>query len=334
MAAIAESDDLHAWLIRGLVEAGLPDHTRGGATWTAEGALNLENYIQDQGVGGILLQFLGQMGDLPQPDDEYTYQVAVVRGAAGTGVRVVCVDTLFDHTFPDEPKEELAAHILAQLRAHNDAFTAWRKKGGETTYAQRAAIPAAGGTPCDRGLVTVLETLRRANRSVVEGPANNWWVTGKATVGPPRIVAGLGQEPQYITRKRSPGALSPEDIVLAGRLRTAGTAMLVASGVGISFAGLGTLVAAWDIWHAGNFFAGLRGLGWGWLSLFGAMGFAVLYLVAGLRLRALRSRTLVGVLALLGMFPCFTPCCGVGVPMGAWVLYLLYDARSSKVFGV
>ncbi|MFN7145186.1 MAG: hypothetical protein ACK4YP_15525, partial [Myxococcota bacterium] len=93
MAAIADSDDLYAWLIRGFVESGLPDHTRGDRPWIPSGALNLENFSQDRGVGGVLLEFLGQVGGASVPEDHYTYAVCVVRDAEGTQVVVRSEDT-------------------------------------------------------------------------------------------------------------------------------------------------------------------------------------------------------------------------------------------------
>lgn len=333
MPAIADSDDLYAWLIRGFVESGLPDHTRGGREWTATGALNLENFIQEQGAGGIVLEFRGQAGESPSPDDEYTYSVSVVRDDAGTHVVVRCAETLFHHAFPGElgpgePMDVLAGHILTQLRAHNDAFTTWRAQGGETSYAQRLGIPEVRGSTCDRALVTVLEGLRRSNRSVTEGPANKWWVK---TTGPAsrKIEAGLGQEPQYRTKKELV-SISPEDLAHAKRLRGAGMLLLLSGAASLGFLVLATAFAGYNVYQVG--FAGLRSQPWLVASLFGTMFFGAVQVFGGLRLRALRSRGLVRVLAVLGMLPCLAPCCGLGIPVGAWVLYLLHDERSSKVF--
>ncbi|MDP2315317.1 MAG: hypothetical protein Q8P41_20640 [Pseudomonadota bacterium] len=329
MPAIADSDDLYAWLIRGFVESGLPDHTRGGRDWTSTGALNLENFIQEQGAGGVVLEFRGQAGESPSPEDEYTYQVSVVRGPQGTQVVVRCAETLFHHAFPDEPKEALAGHILGQVRAHNEAFTAWRAQGGETTYAQRIGIPEVRGTTCDRALVTVLETLRRSKRSVVEGPANKWWVKSKGAGGVLKIEAGLGQEPEYRSRKAMV-TISPEDLAHAAKLRTAGTILLVSGVVSLGFLGLNAAYASYAVYTLG-----VRALGTQWWvsgGMVATMLFASVHIFGGLRLRALRSKGLVRVLAILGMLPCVAPCCGVGIPAGAWVLYLLHDERSNRVF--
>ncbi len=328
MPAIADSDDLYAWLIRGFVESGMPDHTRGGREWTAAGALNLENFIQEQGAGGIVLEFRGQAGDEPSPEDEYTYQVSVVRGPEGTQVVVRCAETLFHHAFPDEPREAIAGHILGQLRAHNDAFTDWRSKGGETTYAQRIGIPVVAGSSCDRALVTVLETLRRSNRSIVEGPANKWWVKGGGAIAT-RIEAGLGQEPIYISKKAQV-RVSPEDVAHAKRLRGAGMLLLLSGTASLAALALATAFAGYNVYTVG--YRGVLAQPWLVGSLFTTFLYAGVQFLAGFRLRALRSRGLVRILAVLGMLPCLGPCCGIGLPLGAWVLYLVQDSRSIRVF--
>ncbi len=329
MAAIAESDDLYAWLIRGFVESGLPDHTRGSREWIATGALNLENFFQDQGAGGILLEFRGQAGESPVPEDDYTYQVVVTRGPEGAQVVVRSEDTLFHHAFPATPPDALAAHILGEVRGHNERFTQWRGQGGATTVAQRRGIPSARGVTPDRALLQVLETLRRTNRSIAEGPANKWWIQAKSAT-PLKIEAGLGLEPVYATRKAMV-TLSAEDLEHADRLRTAGTVLLVSGGFSLLFLFAGTLLSGWNLYVGG--FRWLAAQGWMTVaSVAGSSVFAGVHLVGGLRLRALKSRRLVGVLAILGMLPCLAPCCGVGFPAGAWVLYLLRDERSNKVF--
>ncbi|MES2640958.1 MAG: hypothetical protein V4850_15820 [Myxococcota bacterium] len=329
-AAIAESNDLYAWLIRGFVESGLPDHTRGGREWTATGALNLENFIQEQGAGGIGLEFRGQAVADPSPEDEYTYQVSVVRGPEGTQIVVRCAETLFHHAFEvSEPIEALAGHILGQLRAHNDAFTAWRAKGGETTYAQRVGIPNVKGTTCDRALVTVLETLRRANRSVAEGPANKWWIKAGGKGSVTKIEAGLGLEPEYRTKKAMV-RVSPEDLAHAKRLRGAGMLLILSGLASMGFLVLATAFAGYNVYTLGT--RGITSQPWLMASMVGTLVFGGVQIFGGLRLRALRNMGLVRVLAILGMLPCLAPCCGVGIPVGAWVLYLLHDDRSSKVF--
>ncbi len=342
MPAIADSDDLYAWLVRGFVESGMPDHTRGGREWIATGALNLEN-LRAGGAGTILLEFRGQAGDSPVPDDDYTYEVCVVRSPEGNQVDVRSEDALFHHAFSwgggGAPRNAppgaadalaLAGHILHELRAHNTRFTEWRAQGGASTLSQRRGIPSTRGAPPDRALLTVLETLARTNRSVTEGPAHAWGVRA-TVVGPSsKIVAGLGLEPQYVTRKAMV-TLSFEDIEHAERLRFAGTLLLVSAGLSLLvLLGL-TLTTGWNLYSMGFRWLAAQG----WVTVFSLVGtglFATVHGFAGLQLRALRRRNVVGGLAILGMLPCLGPCCGVGFPLGAWVLYLLRDERTTRVF--
>ncbi|MDP2305425.1 MAG: hypothetical protein Q8P18_05315 [Pseudomonadota bacterium] len=308
----------------------MPDHTRGGREWLATGALNLENFIQEQGAGGIVLEFRGQAGESPSPEDEYTYQVSVVRGTGGAEVAVRCAETLFHHVLPEsEPVAALAGHILGQLRAHNEAFTEWRSKGGEVTYGQRSGIPEIRGSTCDRALVTALETLRRANRSVVEGPANKWWVRAPDKSSVTKIEAGLGIEPEYRTTKALV-TVSPEDIAHAKRLRGAGMLLILSGLASMGFLAVATAFAGYNVYTLGV--RGVTSQPWLLASLFGTFLFGASHIFGGLRLRSLRSKGLVRGLAILGMLPCLAPCCGIGIPVGAWVLYLLHDDRSSKVF--
>jgi len=345
LAAIADSDAPYAWLIRGFVEAGLPDHSRGSPVWIPTGALNLENFLQGQGAGGILLEFLLQAHDAPVSEDAYSYQVVVARAPEGTEVVVRSEDTLFHHVFSSwgggaEPPRNapplgtdlvaLARHILDEVRAHNERFTAWRASGGVATVAQRRGIPPADGVVADRALLAVFETLRRANRSILEGPANRWWVTDRVAAGPVRIEAGLGQEPQYITR-RTTVALSPDEVEHAERLRFAGTILFVSAGFSLLVFLVATGLSGWNLYAQGTRW--LFAQGWATIVGVGAsFVFAGVHVVAGWRLRQLRGRMLVTILTVLGMLPCFFPCCAAGLPAGAWVIYLLRDERTKKVF--
>lgn len=343
MPAIADSDDLYAWLIRGFVEAGLPDHTRGGRQWTALGALNLENFIQDRGAGGVVLQFLGQVGDVPSPEDEYSYQVVVARGASGAEIVVRSEDTLFHHAFPltqpvrqagqESPEghevRALAGSLVGELRAHNERFTEWRANGGVASVVQRRGLPEARGVSAERGLVAVLESLRRAGRSVEEGPANRWWVKEQAASNL-RIEVGLGQEPMYATRRENVG-LSQEDIAHAGRLRTAGTVLLVSAALALFYVFSGVGLVGWLLYAVGA--DNLATSSWVGASTIATGGvFAVLQAVAGFQLRRLRTRKMVTVLAALALLPCLAPCCVAGLPVSGWALYLLRDERTNKVF--
>lgn len=344
MPAIADSDDVYAWLIRGFVEAGLPDHTRGDREWLASGALSLEGFVAERGADGVVLEFLGQAQDRPAPDDEYTYRVVVERDADGARIVVRSEDTLFHHVFASwgggspprnapprgDELERFAEQIVVEVRSHNARFTEWRAQGGVVTLGQRRGLPPANGAPADRALVATIDTLLRNHRSVAEGPANKWWVKAAPSAGPAKIEAGLGIEPQYITRKAGT-QLTAEDVAHAARLRTAGAVLMASSALSaLVFVGA-VLASGWNMYQQGPRW--VLAQGWPTAASVGAsFVFVGVHLVAGYKLRSLRARGLVLGLTILGMLPCLAPCCLGGFPVGAWVLYLLRDERSKKVF--
>src|SRR3990172_1447211 len=131
MPAIAGSDDLHAWLLRGLVQAGAPDRTLGG-TIPPTGAVNAENARLNRGVEGVLVVFPGV-----EAGEEGVFALLVVRDAVGSRVAVRCPDALFSHDYPASPPEPVAARILQDVRAHAAAFSDWRRKGGVVGYSER-----------------------------------------------------------------------------------------------------------------------------------------------------------------------------------------------------
>lgn len=331
MSAIAGFDDVHAWLIRGFIEAGVPDHTGGGVEWTRDGAMNLDHLFKDRLASGILLQLVGQAFADRRPEDEATYEVLVVRDAGSTSVVVRCPETLFEQAFPALPLEDLAARVLAHVRHHSEHFTQWRRGGGETSWAERAAIAQVRGASCERGLATLLEKLRRERKSLSRGPAEGWWGAAAAPRSVSQaITTGEGRDPVYQTRPRTPEASTPENLEYMESVRTVGLVMLVLSGVSAIFVCAGFGWSGFTAWSVG--FRGLYAQGWTVMALFANLFFVLLQLVCGLRLRAVRSLTLVRVLAVAGMLPCFAPCCLTGFPVGAWALLVLRSPRARIVF--
>jgi len=53
---------------------------------------------------------------------------------------------------------------------------------------------------------------------------------------------------------------------------------------------------------------------------------------AGLQMRKLRSYGLVLAGTILGMVPCLSPCCCVGLPIGIWALYVLLKPEVKQAF--
>ncbi|MBX3422119.1 MAG: hypothetical protein KF752_11250 [Pirellulaceae bacterium] len=54
--------------------------------------------------------------------------------------------------------------------------------------------------------------------------------------------------------------------------------------------------------------------------------------VAGLRMKAFRSYWLVMTFAVLGMMPCLSNCCIVGLPLGIWAIVVLSDVHVKAAF--
>lgn len=321
MPAIAGFDDLHAWLIRGFVEAGVPDVT-GSSSFLPDGGLDLDSLYTDQGASGLLLTFLGQAQDAPVPDDEYTYTVCVVRDATGERVVVRCAETLYHHTFAGVPAPQLGVQILTHVRAHNEAFTAWRAKGGAISYAERLSIPEVRGVACDRGLVALLADLRRKGVPLSAGPASAWWGVSRQAMGA-AIKAGKGQDPTYRLGK---GPTEAEQAVAenqeyADRVRKVGGWLLGVGGASLFWLFAGTGVAWYK--YGSSYAAGVA---------VGAFVFAFAFAFAGWQMRSLRMLTPVRIALVVAMLPCVGPCCVAGAPLGAWGLWVLKDPRARRVF--
>ncbi|MFZ5481208.1 MAG: hypothetical protein ACOZNI_30900 [Myxococcota bacterium] len=324
-AAISSFDDVHAWLIRGFVEAGLPDHTGGGVAWREDGALNIENLFADQGAGGLLLELAGADGE------ENAYTVKVVRDAGGARVVARCADTLFRQEWAVEDPATLAAEVLARVRHHHAAFVKWRAEGGETTFGERAAIADDRGAACDRGLVLFLDGLRKQGKALAGGPKAGWWVTSKAAAGG-QIAAGLGQDPQYRLRPEQRTVDLPEYREHVERLGTVGLVMIANGGVGALLTCLGLSFNFYALYELG--FSGMLGnFGYAALAVVGSGVFAVLQIAGGVAMRRTRWLWLAKLGAWSGIFPCCVGACFLtGLPVGIWALLTLRDERTDLVF--
>lgn len=327
-AAIAGADDLHAWLLRGFIEAGLPDVTLGGE-YPESGAVNAENLRFNQGVEGVLLCFPGF-----EPGTEWIYGVAPAGGAHAVHVR--CRDTLFSQSYAGLPVDQLAARILHDARTHNQAFVQWRAQGNEPSLAEQRAIGEARGVACSTTLSTFLEGRYRGGQTLSEGPSMGWWnagMTRKALGG--QIAMGQGFEASYRLAGELPVHETPEYRNYAESLKTLGTVMVVVGTVSFLIAGLSLAYAGYNVFLQKAEYI----LGDAWkrdaypLSLFlMASTFALAQVVGGFRLRALRNLWLVRCCAFLAILPCVGPCWLVGLPLGAWVLYKLADDKARPIF--
>ncbi|GDX81185.1 hypothetical protein LBMAG42_29960 [Deltaproteobacteria bacterium] len=335
--AIGQSDDLHAWLLRGFVEQGLPDVTLGGVV-PETGAFNAENLRFNGGVEGVCLCFPGF-----EPGEEWVYRVAVV-GGAGAAVQVTCPDTLFSHAYAGISPQELGGRILADARAHNEAFVAWRAQGGQVSLGEQRAIADARGIPASRGLIELLERRYRAGENLIAGPAAGWWISEQArpTLGA-AIKVGGGIDPTYRLKAEAPIHDRPEYREYAASIQSWGAWLIglgfgavVISGLALTYAGYNvfqqqaSVILTKDISGAAGL---LESSAYPLLSFLTSGTFALCWIVAGLRMRALRNLLLVRILLVISMIPCSGACCFVGLPVGGWALYKLIDEKAGPVFG-
>jgi hypothetical protein len=336
MSVVAGFADPWAHLVRGFVEAGLPDATRGGERCPLDGQLNVENLLHlRSATQGLVVEFPGPMG-VPAPEVFYSVRL-VAAGPAfpiGVAVEVRCPESLMHHLWSVEDPATLGARIVAHLRTHHAAFLDWRRKGGEVSYAERLGIPALPVDPPDPAFVRFLGGLYGEGLSVADGPAKDWWSTRPGGAWAGRITAGQGQEPSY--RLGRGQGLDPEDVAHAARLRRLGWWM-GALGVTEAIVAVGSLgFFAWALfaWASPP---------WTWL-----LGGLLASTAAGLSLAAAQAlvrqhdrwlfrdpgttRAMVLAGAATAMLPCAGPCCLGGLPLGALVCWRVLDERTARVW--
>jgi hypothetical protein len=328
MAAIGASDDLHAWLIRGFIEAGLPDVTFGGEVPVA-GGVNWENLYLNRGVEGVLLCFPGF-----EPGSEWIYGVAPAGGANAVHVR--CRDTLFSQSYAGLPPPQLAGRILADVRAHNEAFVAWRAQGNEPGMVEMRAIGDARGVACGQALASFLEPLQRARQPLSEGPAQGWWVAGmtRKALGA-QIAMGAGADPTYRLAGEVPLHDRPEYRIYAEQVKTVGGVMMAVGAVSFIVAGLTLAWAGYNVFQqrAEVVLSSALSRDVGPIALFlAASVFAVTQVLAGWRMRVMKNLLLVRICAGFAILPCSGACWIVGLPVGGWALWTLADEKAKVLF--
>jgi len=286
--AIGSADCLHAWVLRGWVDAGVPDATLGGVV-PEGGSFSAENVRRNGGVEGLELVFPGF-----DAGEEWNYAVVV----AGASVHVCCGDTLFSHAYAGIPPQQLGARIVADVRAHNQAFVAWRTGGGVVGLAETRAIRPPRGQAASRGLIDLLERRYRGGHTLASGPAEGWWIEANAAraLGG-AIRSGQGLDPTFRLGAQGPMIERPEYREYAAKMRTLGSVVmgvgvggLVVGGLGLAWAGFNVSKQRWDVILTRD------GPGIPLLIFVGALVFAGSMFTAGLRMRALRNLMLVRVL--------------------------------------
>jgi hypothetical protein len=332
--AIGAAADLLAWVLRGWVEAGVPDHTLGGEA-VEGGSFSAENIRLNGGVDGLLLAFPGF-----DPGEEWVYTVV----AAGSAVHVACGDTLFSHAYAGLRPEEIGGRVLADARAHNASFHAWRGQGGVAGFSESRSIRTPRGDAVSRPFQEFLERRYRLAQTLAAGPAEGWWVSAmSARVLGSAIRVGEGADPTFRLGPVSAVAESPEQRAYAASVRTLGSVVMGVSVVGALTGGLGLAWTGFNVFKQRAdviLTRGLDGVGdllslnaWPLFTFIGAVVFAGAFFAAGLQMRAVRNLMLVRVLLVVGALPCSGGCCFVGLPLGAWALYRLSSPHAAVVFG-
>ncbi len=332
--AIGPSDDLHAWLLRGFVEAGLPDLTLGGFA-PEGGAFSAASLRENGGIDGLCLSFIGWEGG-----EDWVYRAVVLGGAA----HVTCRDTLFSHRYAGLRAQELGPRILADVRAHNDAFAAWLGQGGQPTLGEQRAIVDIRGEPASRALLDFVERRYRSGETLEAGPSAGWWIAQatRSALGA-GIGMGRGVDPTYRLGAATPLHDLPEYREYADSVRSLGTwimglgfAAVVVAAVALTLAGYNVMQQRADVVLTRGMSSAtdlLEANAYPLLAFLTSGIFSACWLLAGSRMRALRSLSLVKGLLVVSMIPCAGAWCLVGLPVGGWAFYRLLDKKAAAVFG-
>jgi preprotein translocase subunit Sss1 len=330
--AIAAISDVHGWILRGLIEAGLQDGTGRNRASIEAGLLDASDLLGvARGAEGIRLGFLCPTSIDPNPEDEFIYVIKVSRQPDRAFVVVRCAESIFYQEVEEAPYESLGGRILAMIRAHNARFTAWRQRGGMASMAERKSVPDVRGMPASAPLSNFMERHYKSGGSLSDGPQYGWWNERfSARELGKQIGAGQGGE-RYIQERKLTEAEKPENIAYIKQLKIAAIGMMAYGGAGISWCmGIVTyMFYRWVTIHFGAMFSE----GWPQASLILMGIMSCLQLWGGWQLYNLRSAFWVQGIALLGALPCgFSPCCLMGIPTGALVFYRMRDPKMELLF--
>lgn len=345
MPALAAIDEAHAWLLRGLIEGGVADGTGRSLPPTGAGVLDGSDLLRlGRGNDGIRLTFMPGAGlpdtpgapalpVAPEPgslEDGYVYQIKPVRQGVKVCTAVRCVDTLYYKEFEEAPLDSLGARVLADIRAHNAGWDAWRQRGGRVSYAERAGVPDVPGAPCSAALSNFLERHWRSGGRLEEGPEAGWWIARHESRRMGRQI-GLGKgEEAYVVKATPAEAELPENRQWLARVRWAGAGLAGAGGLSFVWCMgmVGYLLYRW--WTMG--FNSVFSAGWPLASLIlnGAVGVAQVW--AGLQIRQLESAFSAQLVAIVSFIPCWGPCCLPAAIPAAATLWLMRDERTEQLF--
>ena len=321
--------DPMAWVLRGLVEAGMPELPAGGGDPGAWGGWEMN------ATGAIAIRIRAL-----DWDEERAYAVFRVHGATPE-VLVYCRDAMFRQPFPEMPLETLGARILAHVRHHDAAFAAWRAQGGQLGPAERASVgEVRGALPPDAELLRFVAWLRAQGAGLAWGPHAGWWPVQAPppaqvpSIAPAQrpyapagsgITSGRGSDPTY--RLRPAEADLPHNRAYADSVRRAakwllpiGIVVLLIGMVSLGYLKQGKPFLA--MFQRVPVLAGLAVLGSVQGVLLAMVGHWMRSLV---RLEACRWLAIAATFSVNLAFL-------VGCPAGAYAWWLLRDDRAGIVF--
>jgi len=314
--AFAQFDEPLAWLIRGLVEYGWVDVSRGAAVPPGSfGGFDLSFIPESQARSGLLLRIPATAGgQRHHEDDTYTFEVQLASLNSGSGFTVRCANCNYLQEFgfdPDNPGW-VAGYIHQGLSEYVPEYVRWRLGGGELTWAQRQGVPEVESEPCTASLATWIgqqlqlqqtfdATLWGAGRMAVGAAVGDPGtpLSPIATVGNLGAAAGGGQSPADGVRATLKG---PANALMAA---------IGLGGIGAALALLNILVTI-ALFGLDRKFAVITSMGFAAIASVGAAGawFGVK------QYKEMRGNALPWVAII---YPSILPiCCFAGLPLSLW----------------
>jgi hypothetical protein len=314
--AFAQFDEPLAWLIRGLIEYGWVDVSRGSAIPPGTvGGFDLSFIPTSQARSGLLLRVPATAGgQRHSEDDTYIFEVQLTSLNSGSGFTVRCANCNYLQEFGFDPGNPgwAAGYIHQGLSEYVPEYVRWRMGGGELTWAQRQGVPEVDSEPCTASLATWIGQ-QLSQRQTFD---TNLWGAGKVATGPligdPNTplspIATVGNHAGASGRGQSPA-----DAVRA-TLNGPANALMAAIGIG----GIGAALALLNIlvtialFGVDRMFAVITSMGFAAIASVGAVGawFGVK------QYKQMRGNALPWVAII---YPSILPiCCFAGLPLSIW----------------
>ena len=325
MIAFAEFDEAMAWLIRGLIEYGWTDITKGHPLPSAQGPGGFDlSFVPDsQGRSGILLRMAAMAGNQrSHEDDSYCFDVKLTRVQNQIGFAVRCPECnyLQEFVFDAENPLWLAGYIHQALTEYVPEFVRWRLGGGELTWAQRQGVPPIDGDPCSASLSGWIQRELSMNR--VFGPS--LWGAGTAKQTTQGFVASsspIASVGNYGSKPGSAAATAEELLALPTKALSTMTAL---GALAALMAALNVAVTL-AVFQFDRMFAVFTST-----AFFAVIGTGAVASVFGIREFRKAQGTILPWVSIIysGLVPI---CCFVGTPISIWVALRWNDPRVKQI---